>query len=182
MTAAPMRLMAVLTVVFALAATAAEASASEFTFSKTGALAGAQVASQQFTTTIGSFECAKDKLSGSATQLKTTVQKLTVQFEKCVYFGVTLKATPAELELNTNGNVNILKAFQLEGTSCNMRFPAQSLAGAKYTNRAGKLEVSLALNGLKSSGTGALCTHPESNGAFAGSSLAELAGGTIEVI
>jgi hypothetical protein len=64
---------------------------------------GSALTSQVFNTPIGKLECAKEKISGTVTTLKTGNQNVAVQYEGCIYFGTLLKATLAEYELNANG-------------------------------------------------------------------------------
>ena len=61
--------LAAIAAAFLLAATAAQASAKEFVFSKTGALAGTIVESWSVNTQQGVFACSKEKLGGSVTSL-----------------------------------------------------------------------------------------------------------------
>jgi hypothetical protein len=113
---------------------------------------------------------------------------VTVQYEKCTFFGIGLKATPAEYELNANGTVKILKAFtmtDLGGSGlCAITFPAQGpLKTLKYKNVTGKVEITDELVEMKSwaEGSGFGCEWSEGNGTKTGISLLELVGGTIEV-
>jgi hypothetical protein len=160
---------------------AASASASEFVFSKTGALAGVSTTTPIFGTDIGKFACKAAKTTGTVTVLKSATQKVTVQYENCTAFGLPLKASPAEYELNTNGTAKLFKAFQFTGPSCTMTFPPRSLSGLTYKNASGKLEVAAAVKNMVSFGTGGICTYPESEGTLEGKSLIELVGGTVEV-
>ncbi len=181
------RRITVLTVCLAALATStaavASASASEFVFSKTGTLKGKALASQEFTTSAGSFECTGATTSGSVTTLKTATQKTTAQYEGCSFFGVPMTVSPAEYELSASGTFKLLKALTMKATSiCTMTFPAQSLSGIAYKNEAGgKLALESTVTGLESSGSGALCTYSKSKGTFTGKSLVELEGGTVEV-
>jgi hypothetical protein len=171
-------------VVLALSAVAAaSASASEFVFSKTGSLKGSALTPQTFVSAAGSWNCEKAKISGSATTLKTTTQKVTVQYEECVYFGVVLKATAAEYELNTNGSLTLLKKFTMSSTLCTIQFPAQTVSKLTYANKpVGKIEIGAEVTKITSSGTGSLCAYPEEKSTvLSGKSLLELEGGTAEV-
>jgi hypothetical protein len=161
----------------------ASASASEFTFSKTGALKGETVGAQSFTTAAGKFECKKAAVSGAVTGLKSATQKATVQYGGCSFFGEALKFSPAEYEYNTNGTVKLLKEVVGEAgeESCVMKIPAQTLSGIGYANDAGKLEEKAAVTGIVSTGTGACAYATESKGTLVGTSLVELVGGTLEI-
>jgi hypothetical protein len=174
-------------VAFACSAVAvASASASEFVFSKTGTLKGERVTSDVFQNAGGNWECGKNKSSGSATVLKSATQVVTVQYEKCTFFGIGLKASPAEYELNANGTVKILKAFTMKdlgsGELCTITFPAQGpLKTIKYKNVTGKVEITDELVAMRSRGESSFCNWAEGNGTKTGKSLLELVGGTIEV-
>jgi hypothetical protein len=176
-----------LVAVFALGAiTAANASATEFVFSKTGALKGSALTAQKFTTAVGSWSCSKSKMSGNVTTLKTAVQKVTVQFEGCVLLGsFGLAVSPAEYELNANGSFKLLKEFTMStaGEECLLGFPAQAGSIFKYANKpAGKLEIESAITKMVSWGGGVACSYSEeSRGTLAGKALLELEGGTVEV-
>jgi len=169
--------------VLALSAIAAtSASATEFVFSKTGTLKGSALTSQVMTETIKSWECTKEKLSGSATELKTKKQKVIVQYEGCGGFLGKLTATPAEYELKADGTVALLKELVLSNLICTLHYPAQTVSSIAYANKpAGKVEMSWLLTKVKSFGNKEFCVYEESLGIFEGKSVFELEGGTAEV-
>lgn len=159
----------------------ANASASEFTFSKTGALKGESLTSQSLTTADGHIECSASS-SGSTSTLKSTTLKVTVQYEKCAAFGLDMKFSPAEYEYNVDGAVTLLKAVTAKATSCEIVIPAQTMTGIKYSNAGGKLEIGASVTGIVSEGKKVACEYAkESKGTLTGKSLVELVGGTLEV-
>ncbi|HTA98621.1 MAG TPA: hypothetical protein VK730_13375 [Solirubrobacteraceae bacterium] len=162
---------------------AASASASEFVFSKTGTLKGTALSAQKFNSSGGKWECSKETISGSATVSKTTIQKITVQYEGCVYFGVLLKAAAAEFELNTSGSLTLLKKFTMSSSLCTIGFQPGTYLTLNYANKpAGKIEIAAEVNKITTYGSGSLCSYSEnSNGTLVGTSLLELEGGTAEV-
>jgi hypothetical protein len=164
------------------AVTVTGASATEFVFSKTGTLKGSALAVH---TWFFGFEtsCGKEKVSGTVTALKTTKQKITVQYEECANsFVGGLTATPAEMELNTNGSVKILKEFKLANGICNFGEPVQTKSTDTYSNKpAGKIEIVEELLEFVTTGKEPFCEIGETTSPFGGKTQLELTGGTAEV-
>jgi hypothetical protein len=178
--------LSVFVAIFAFSAVAvANASATEFIFSKTGSLKGSALTTQKFTTGGTSWECNKEKITGTVNVLKTATQKITVQYEECFFEGIILfEASPAEYELNTNGTYKLLKTLTMKGgEACTISFPAQTLSKLTYANKpAGKIEITSATSKITSVGTGSLCPYGEEKETTStGKSLLELTGGTAEV-
>lgn len=176
-----------LTVVAMLAfscVTAADASAASFASSGTGPLSGKQTVSQTFDTGTGSFSCTQAAISGMRTEIETEAEEIGIKYSACSYLGfVGLEVSEARYLLGANGSLTILNTFtvRVPGAGCSITFgPQTPLGSVSYVNSSGKIEAAFNLGGIKSKGSGGLCGGESASGTYAGKSLIELVGGTIE--
>lgn len=166
------------------ATTAAGASAAQFTASETGTLTATQTGNQVFTTTeggAGKVTCKKAHTTGTIVSTAATSQHVTVKYSECTAtFGFSFAATvsPATYLLKANGEVDVENTITINvpGLGCKTTVgPQKGLKSVSYDNKAGKIEQTSAIKGIKSTGEG-LCPGG-TTGTYTGNNLVERVGG-----
>ena len=169
--------------VVASQAVTVSAQSGEFIASKSGKVTGKAVNTQIFKTGAGTIECTGATSSGTVTEGKATIHKEVVTYSGCTGFGKSISITAAHFELNAGGSEKLEKAVDitLEGASCEVVIPSQTMEGMDYKNEAGgKVVAGADIFDIKSKGTGGVCGSENSEGSYTGSIEAELEGGTLE--
>jgi len=169
----------------AVSAIADGASASVFTASATGTIAGAQTTNQVFTTSSGGSNivtCKKALTIGSITSLASAEQHITVEYAECTFaisgFGTNpATVSPATYLLTANGEVHIKNTITISVPvlGCSTTVSPQSRKSLSYANISGKLQVTSSITSISSKGSG-FCPGG-TTGTFSGSNLLERVGG-----
>jgi hypothetical protein len=167
-----------------VAANAVQVSASghEFIASKTGKTKSKQTDSQVFKTSAGTLECSKVSGTGEMKEGKSTAHKEVFTYSGCSASGSKATMSPGYFEFTANGPVKLEKGITIVigEAECEMVLEPQTVEGATYTNKSGKLEAEAVAFKIKSVGYGNGCGGSSTEGSYNGSVLGELEGGTVE--
>lgn len=164
----------------------ASADAHIFLASSTGKLTVKLLSHPTYTTASGTVECqAASLVEGEVKTTKSLTLTSTIQFEKCIAFGLNSTVTPAKVRSTAEGSVSLLKSVTvtLAGAGCTVTFPStknQNLNTIKYKNTNKQIEKLARISRVNSQGSGGLCGGEETNGRFEGDALVGLIGGTID--
>jgi len=156
------------------------ASGHEFIASKTAKTKSKQTDSQVFKTSAGTLECSKVSGSGEMKEGKSTTHKEVFTYSGCIAFGSKATMSQGYFEFSANGPVRLEKDILIViGTDeCEIELEPQTVEGATYTNKSGKVEAEAVAFKIKSIGYG--CGGVNTEGSYNGSVLGELEGGTVE--
>lgn len=158
------------------------ASGHEFIASKTAKTKSKQTDSQVFKTGSGTLECSKVSGTGEMKEGKSTAHKEVFTYSGCTAFDTKATMSPGYFEFNANGPVKLEKAITIVigEHECEIEIESQTVEGAKYENKSGKVEAEADAFDIKSKAFGSGCGGSNSEGNFNGSVLGELEGGTVE--
>jgi len=142
-------------------ALAASSLAQGFTITKIGK--GKMVASsaQLIKTAAGNIECKKASAALEFTALNFTVLEVPkLEYSECTGLGTAAHVTPAALEFDANGAMQLVKTMTIEpeGAGCSFVFERATGEAVSYSiTKSGLLVLDLDISNLPYSGTGGVC-------------------------
>jgi hypothetical protein len=160
--------------------------AHEFLATALGGTTGKVMGAQKMATVAGNIECTGFHVTqGTVKTVKAQLVNVTIQHTGCTAFGLAATFSPANLEFSAAGLVRLRSTMTIKATSCLVTVPSsknQNLELVAYLNVSKEVELSAAVKGITSFGTGAACEYAEeSKGTYSGKSLIALLGtGTLK--
>ncbi|HLH14091.1 MAG TPA: hypothetical protein VKV16_04830 [Solirubrobacteraceae bacterium] len=161
------------------------ASEHEFIANKAGKVTSKAANTQVFKTGAGKVECTAATGEGEVKEGKQTTNKEVINYSSCTGFSGKVTMSAVDFEFNANGSAKIEKnvLVMMEGASCHVTIPAQTVESVSYGDEpGGKVKATASVSDIHSYGSGGACgTTEESSGVYTGSILAEPgSGNTLE--
>lgn len=172
--------------VLAFGATAAVASAHEFTATKGGLLLLKSNENQKFKTKAGEVVCKKMTVDGTVKEGSSSTQAAVVKYSECTVFGfIGAVITPADYTFSAEGSVEVTNEIEIEAAGCLSKVPPQTDSSVSYKEAAGgALEIIPAVTNISSMGTGSSCEYSElppteNKGTYKGEAFVMVEGSTL---
>lgn len=154
-------IVALIVLVGTLAALAPTASAQVFEITKIGKGKMVARSAQVIKTAAGNIECKKASAALEFTALKFVVLEAPkLEYSECTGLGTNVSVTPAALEFDANGAMQLEKAMTIEpeGAGCSFVFERTTAEAVSYSiTKSGLLVLDLDISNLPYSGTGGVC-------------------------
>jgi hypothetical protein len=176
---------ALLAVVALSAIGVANASAAEFTASKTGTLTGTAEEPQVFTTNGGTLTCTTLSVTGEAEKTASPDQEVTVHYSGCTGpFSSPVHVSPATYRFTAGGQVHIENTITIKVTTvfgtCHTTVTPQTVGTVDYeTDASGTIRIKPTVEKIAYHSSG-LCGSSGTNGTYTGLSKVYLEEGTLQ--
>lgn len=153
----------------------ANASAAEFTATKTGALTGSNTGNQTWTLNAGLVKCAEASVAGNISSKSFTDLHITVTYGKCTAFNLPIAhVSPGTYSMTANGEHHLIETLTITVTKtlftpeCTITISPQTNKSVAFQNYGSDLIATSSLTGIVYTSTGGPCGFSGSSGTFEG--------------
>jgi hypothetical protein len=165
-------LLAAVIAVFAVSVAPAVAGKDFVAKASLGQVKGKSVSANQiFKTEDGEVKCGTAEAAGLVTQLKAPSQELEFKYSKCKIIELPVTITQPKYTFYANGQVKLNSEVKIEAAGCKLIVPGQQKFGGeeiKYEDNGNNLKGKAIVKGIEYKGSGASCTHSNTNGVYEG--------------
>lgn len=153
----------------------ANASAAEFTATKTGSLAGSNLAKQTWTFNAGLVKCTEASVAGNVSAKSFTDLHITVTYSNCTAFGLpNVHVSLGTYSMTANGENHIIETLTIKVTKtvltpeCTITISPQTNKSLEFTNYGSDMTAAFSLTGIAYTSSGGPCGSSGTTGTFGG--------------